>query len=423
LGMPARKIIFVNRFFYPDHSATSQILTDLAMDLSQRGVEVFVVASRLSYDDPLAQLPSEEMVGGVRVRRVWSTRFGRGRLASRALDYLTFYIGAAVVLWRLTTRQCLVVAKTDPPLISLLIAPIAKIKGAILINWLQDVFPEIANVLGVKLARGGLLKTLRWARNMTLNTANANVVIGERMAAKVRAEGVDAGRVHVIPNWADGSLIRPVPRSRNSLRRKWGLQEKFVVGYSGNLGRAHEFETILDSAELLRNRENLVFLFIGAGAQREPLKLEAAARGLKNIIFQPYQPREILSESLGVADVHLVSLNPALEGLVVPSKFYGIAAAGRPTIFVGDPDGEIPRILQREQCGYAVRTSDGARLAEVLQMLESDTQLCDRLGQNARNVLETRYDRSLAVDAWDALLKFLVQPTSMAAAAEEGQIR
>jgi len=137
----------------------------------------------------------------------------------------------------------------------------------------------------------------------------------------------------------------------NALRREWGLDGRFVVGYSGNLGRAHEFATFFGAAERLCGRQDVVFLFIAAGAQREQVDEEVGRRGLGNVLFKPYQPWERLHESLSAADVHLVSLNAALEGLIVPSKFYGIAAAGRPTLFVGNTDGEIARLLREGDCG------------------------------------------------------------------------
>ena len=155
----------------------------------------------------------------------------------------------------------------------------------------------------------------------------------------------------VIPNWADGHAITPVAHDDNPLRRDWGLEGKFVVGYSGNLGRAHEFETILGAAERLKNDPRIRFLFIGSGAQAESVRTAAAKRGLDNLMFQPYQPREMLKFSLGAADAHLVVLRPDLEGLIVPSKTYGCLAAGRPVIFMGDPQGEIGRMLAGVRCG------------------------------------------------------------------------
>src|SRR5208282_5983805 len=151
---------------------------------------------------------------------------------------------------------------------------------------------------------------LTWLRNGSLHQSQVNVVLGTRMRERVAALGVDARMIAVIPNWADGAAIGPVPQSENPLRVEWGLEGKFVIGYSGNMGRAHEFHTIVDAAAALQGEPDTVFLFIGGGAQKALIAAAAAERGLGNVLFKPYQPRDGLAQSLGVADVHLVTLRP-----------------------------------------------------------------------------------------------------------------
>ena len=397
------KIVFVNRFFYPDHSATSQLLTDLAFHQAKTGVGVHVIASRQVYDDPNATLPSQDFVQGVRVTRVWATRFGRQNMLGRTLDYLTFYLSAALSLFVLLKPGDIVVAKTDPPLISVVAAIAVKSRGAKLINWIQDLFPEVAGVLGVGGIRGRE-SLLRSVRNWSLQTAYKNVVIGDGMANKLAEDGIQPGAIQVIHNWADGCAIQPVDRDKNDLRREWHNQDRFVVGYSGNIGRAHEFDTILDAAEKLKGDANIIFLFIGGGAQRDRIEEEARRRGLESIMFKPYQPREQLTLSLTVPDVHLISLQPALEGLIVPSKFYGIAAAGRPTIFVGDRDGEIPRILRETGSGYTVSIGDSLGLANRILEMSRDVETMN-MGIRARKAFDQRFDQRHAFAAWEELLR------------------
>jgi glycosyltransferase involved in cell wall biosynthesis len=160
------------------------------------------------------------------------------------------------------------------------------------------------------------------------------------MARRIQEFGVPAARVHVIANWCDDETIRPAAETDNPLREAWHLSGKFVVGHSGNLGRAHDFETLLAAAERLRNESRIVFLMIGGGRHFQELAQAVKARGLENSFrFRPYQERAMLPHSLGVADVHWLSLHPALEGLIVPSKFYAIATAGRPIVMIGDCEG------------------------------------------------------------------------------------
>jgi glycosyltransferase involved in cell wall biosynthesis len=249
----------------------------------------------------------------------------------------------------------------------------------------------------------------RWARSYSLRAAALNVVLGERMRETVaRLEPRCARRIVVIHNWADGTALRP-QAGVSPLRARWGLEGRFVVAYSGNMGRAHEFDTVLDACERLRGEADIAFLFIGDGYHRPRLEREARRRGLENVTFQPYQVRGQLGVSLGVADVHLVSLQPMLEGLVVPSKFYGILAAGRPAIVIGDLDGEIARITRAARCGLAVAAGDAEGLAGAIRSLRGDAASCASLGANARAIFEARYDRPHAMALWEKALERAVR--------------
>ncbi|CCB66347.1 glycosyltransferase family 4 protein [Hyphomicrobium sp. MC1] len=403
------RLIFVNRFFHPDHSATSQMLSDLAFGLTQHGYDVNVITSRLRYDDAGAQLAATETVGGVRVVRVWTSRHGRGSVILRAVDYLTFYLSAAWTLLKTARRGDVLIAMTDPPAVSVVAALVAKVRGARLINWLQDIFPEVAEALTPgRAAAKTLFLPLRIFRNASLRHAERNVAIGALMAERLQNIGVDRERIAVIPNWSDVEAIHPIAQSQNALRADWNLANKFVVGYSGNLGRAHDIETLLSAiaiSERLPARTRAIhWVFIGGGAGYERLKREAELGEFKNVSFYPYQPRGALAESLSAADVHIVSLKPELEGLIVPSKFYGIAAAGRPTIFIGCSRGEVARDIVRHDCGATVAIGDALALVETINAMAQDPARCVGMGERARAMCEEKFSRTSAIAMWSRLL-------------------
>jgi glycosyltransferase involved in cell wall biosynthesis len=424
------QIIFLNRFFHPDQSATSQMLSDLAFALAARGWKASVITSRQCYDAPRQRLPAFERVRGVEVHRVWTSRFGRGDLFGRALDYLTFWGAAGLKLRQLARAGDIVVAKTDPPLLSLLAAPVARWRGARLINWLQDIYPETAEALGV--GRGRLSRTLhgglRALRDRSLQASAMNVALGERMAEFLATRGVPPDRIRIIPNFADG--IEPLGPAA-TLRTAWGLDGKFVVGYSGNLGRAHEYATLLGAMQEIEAQRRassdgtapIAFLFIGGGALYDSLKRDVAARHLTSVRFEPYQSRERLSESLAAADVHIVSLRPELEGLIVPSKFYGVAAAGRPTLFIGDPDGEIARLIARHGCGRTIRVGDTAALTRTIRELAAAPSLGEAMGARARRAFEEAFAKEIAIARWEALLADVTEAGRASPQAEDASRR
>lgn len=376
------------------------MLSDLVESLAAQGMPICVLTSRLRYDRPGELLPARATWQGAQVRRLWSTRFGRANLFGRMLDYLSFYLSAVIAVARHARRGDVLVALTDPPMIGTVLQPIARLRGVRVVHWMQDIFPEVAQALLPAARRLPLLGLVTAWRNYTLRRAAHVVVLGERMQERVHQMGVAADRVSVIPNWADEQLLKPVARADNPLRREWGLGDDLVIGYSGNLGRAHEFETLVQAIVLTKDQPGLRFLFIGQGAQLSPLKQRIAALNLLHRVrFEDYQPREMLHYSLSAADVHLVSLQPELEGLIVPSKLYGALAVGRPVIFIGDPDGEVARVLRRHECGQTVTVSGGAALAKALVgYLSSALHLrhCDA----ARYAFTEAYTRSHAAQAW-----------------------
>jgi colanic acid biosynthesis glycosyl transferase WcaI len=399
-----RRVVFVNRFFFPDHSATSQILSDLAFHLAGTGREVHVLTSTQIYDDPKASLPGSEVINDVHIHRIPTTRFGRSALLGRSIDYLSFYRSLWRCLAELTRQGDLIVAKTDPPLVSVVAMAVAHRKRAGLINWLQDLYPEVAVQLGVPFIKGPLATGLTKMRNGSLRAGEATVVVSRLMWQKLEALGLPPANIYVIPNWCDDVLIHPLPKE-NVLRQAAELEDKFVFGYSGNLGRAHEFDTVLAAAELLRENPHIVFLMIGGGKKFDELATLVQNRGLsRSFRFRPYQHHDLMGLSLGTADVHWVSLNPKLEGYIFPSKFYGIAAAGKPIIVIGAKDGELANLVREYECGVVIAQGDGASLTAALLELAWKPETVSAMGKRARGMLDANFSRRKALERWGSML-------------------
>ncbi|MCH8168626.1 MAG: glycosyltransferase [Proteobacteria bacterium] len=402
----AARVIAVNRFYWPDHSATSQLLTDLMIHLAGEGTPVTVIASRMLYDDPGQRLPARETRDGVDIRRVWTSRMGRmgrGGLAGRALDYLTFYLSALLAVFRATRRGDVILVKTDPPLISVITWIVAGLKGARVVTWNQDLFPEFAAALGISLARGRFGRALRWLRNRSLLGAEMNIAINESMAGELTRQGVDPRRIRVIHNWGDAGLL-PVNYHNNPLRADWGLDGAFVICYSGNLGRAHMAAKVADLVRRTHDLPGLAWLFIGGGSGLVQIERLIAETGASNIQIRPYQSREDLSLSLSLADLHLVSLEPACEGLLSPSKLYGIMAAGRPTLFLGKPDGALARGLADHRIGVSLDVERPERWRAEIEALRAAPRRGVEMGARARALSDSVYHPECALGALGEVL-------------------
>lgn len=389
------RLIFLNRFYWPETPATGQLLTDLAEALAAQGHAVTIITSRPGG----VAMASEETRRGVRILRVRGTRLARGGIPGKALDFATFYTGA---LWRLlrgSDRGTTVIALTDPPLIGIGAWLVARLRGARMIHWAQDIYPEIA----LALTGHRWLRVLRPLRDIAWRRADRCVALGSDMAAVMAAAGVAGERLVMSPNWAPEGLTTYPDDRTNTLRQTWGLDGKFVVAYSGNLGRVHDLAPILAVAETLREESSIAFIFIGDGAQRSSLLAEARRLGLANVAFFPPQPRSQLAESLAVGDVHLVTLLPGCERFVFPSKLYGIAAVGRPMILVGPAGCEVARVVTAHGLGLAAERSDITGLADGIRHLAADPAARARHAAAARRFAAS-HDATAAAGRWVALL-------------------
>lgn len=383
------RVIFVNRFYHPNEVATAQLLTDLAEALARDGREVCVIASAPVADTPPA---SDERRHDVSIFRVHSTHWSRRHVLGRVIDLVTFQAGALVQLFKRLRPGDTVVAMTDPPLLGVVAWLVARLRRARIVHWVQDIYPEIA----AELTGHRWLLVLRPLRNAAWRRAHACVVPGADMAATVAAGGVSASQIVVSPNWAPAGLGPPPPDAVATLRQAWNLSGKFVVGYSGNLGRVHDLEPLLDVADALRDRPDIAWVFVGHGAQRASLEAAATARGLANVHFKPPQPRSQLATSLGVAEVQLVTLLPGAEHSVFPSKLYGIAAVGRPIALIGPRGSELARLVVEHKMGAAFTRDEGDALARWLVALAADPLRRELMANAARHFAAGGFDRALA---------------------------
>jgi colanic acid biosynthesis glycosyl transferase WcaI len=415
----AMKLILVNRYFYPDESATSRMLTSLAHALVRDGWAVHVLASRSVHNDPTARLPAREVLRGIEVHRVATSVFGREQIIGRAVDYGTFHLAT---LWRLlwlAARDDLCIVCTDPPLISVTASLPLWLRGSTLVNWLLDLYPEVALELGMGRSEGAMARLALRLRDNSLRKAVINVAPMRRMADYLEQRGIAVDTLVTINHWSDGAAVQPIPLDQNSLRKEWGLRDRFVVGYSGNFGRVHDFTTFLGAAERLRDHCDIVFVFIGGGQQKRAIEAAISERGLRNVLMKPLQPRERLAETLSAIDLHLISLLPTIEPFVVPSKLYGILAAGRPAIFVGDLAGEIATVLRSGDCGRSFAQGDDTGLTRAILEFAKDPSLRLRMGNNARSLFDAYYSESRGIAAWQRVLHSVArsQPITISGAA------
>lgn len=406
-------VVLLNQAFHPDVVATAQMGKDLADALVRRGHRVSAIASRSIYGKKGASLAKREeipVVGGgvIHASRVGMSVFGKAGIAARIADFGLFYV---LAMGRLLTmpRPDVVVCYTTPPFIGLAGIVSRQLRGSKAVYWVMDLYPDLPVACGVMKEKGLATRFFERVNRFILRHSDVDVVLGRCMEERVIAKGTPRDRVKIIPVWADLSGLAPVGHEANELRKKWAPGGEFLVMYSGNFGLGHDAQTIIDAMRLLKDDAGVRFVFIGGGKRRKEVEAAVQEFGLTNAAFEDYRPREELSQSLSAGDVHLISLKEGVEGIMVPSKMYGIMAVARPSIFVGHPTSEISRVLEESGSGVTVREDRPEELAARILEMKNDRERARAMGERGRVALEGKYDAQAACERWAELLEGLVQ--------------
>lgn len=415
------RLLFLNRSYWPDAEATGQLLTELCEDLAKQ-FDIVVIAGQPNANPERAEYRTSgnEIHRGVTIRRVWHTRFAKGSLVGRAINYVTFLAAATIAAFT-CLRPDLVVVETDPPLLCILGSWLKRLRGCQLMIYLQDIQPEIAIALG-KLGRGRLTN---WLRNMfagIYRSADGVLVLSDDMRATITGWGVPDRQIHTIPNWVDTDVVFPV-KEENAFRQAQGLSDRFVVMYSGNLGLCQQLSDVLAAAEQLRERSDIQFLLVGQGASRSALELIARERKLGNVRFLDYQPKGELSGSLSAADLHLVPLDGRIVRYMMPSKLYGVLASGTPLIAVAPDDCELAQFVRREGIGFVTPPGDAQTLSDQIRRCADSPESLLKMGARARKLAVEEFDRRLITARIGRLLSDILNWDAIDVVPAEGSSR
>ncbi|WP_049927388.1 glycosyltransferase family 4 protein [Halopiger goleimassiliensis] len=409
-------VVLVSQFFDPDTSANSILLSDVAYGLADRGVDVTVVTTQPSYtdDDRTSKQPTSEVVDGVQIRRLPATRFDRNAgLAKRMLNELSFFLAAFVYL-AVRKRGDVLLLPTSPTFMPIAGWPL-RYRGYRPVPIVMDLYPSMAVALDYLEADSPIRRVWDWLNRRAYPKAELTVTIGERMAERIQAE-YGPIPVRVIHNWEDGEFIEPTEKADNEFARRHGFDAQLTVLYSGNLGRHHELESVLEAATALEEDDDVTgfeFVFIGDGGTKEKLQRMARERDLESVQFLPYQPEEELPKSLTSGDVSLVTMRRAVEGLCVPSKFYTALASGQAVLAVATPTSEIARVVERTDCGLVVEPGDAEGLEEAVRFWLENPERVIEMGNAARNAFESGYTKNAAIDEYHDVVRTIAsEPTS-----------
>ena len=408
IAMPS--LLFINQHYHPDFASTGQHLTDLAEHLVDDGFDVSILCSRGRYLAGEMDVPAEEVHNGVHIRRVRATSFGRDTHVGRIADYGSFYMHVLRHLLFGPSYDA-VVTLTTPPLLCVAGAIGRTLRGQRYGIWSMDLHPDAEEAVGLIEPEGWLSRVLHRLNDWGYQKADFIVDLGAYMKQRIVNKGVPSSRLHTIPVWNKKDEVYPIPREENPLVKELGLEDKFVVMYSGNAGIGHRFDEVLEAMDALRDHPDIYFLFVGSGPQKERIEAFAKQHALTNFDYLPYFPREQIKYSLTIAHVHLLTLQTKMSGIAVPGKLYGILASGRPVLMVGPEASEPGQTIQNNDVGHVVDPKGKETTQQfvdyVLALYEDDTGR-EAMGAHGRTLFLNRFEQEVACDIWSDYLQTTV---------------
>ena len=401
------KILFMAQCYAPEDVSAAVLITELATDLAERGHQVTIVTGAPNYPQGRVfkgyrNLPySVEILDGVRVIRTWSYISPSKKTLPRLFHYGTY--SATAFYGGLFARRPDVIVSYSPPLpLGLSAWLLSRIFRVPWVLQLEDLYPDAAIAAGV-MTNKKLINFFVAIEKFLYRNAQYISVISKSFQQNLLGKGIPNSKMEIIPIWADPDEIQPMEKE-NGFRQKHGLDHKFVVMYAGNVGHTSCLKDVLYAAEILQGEEDIQFVIVGEGVKKEALEAEKQAKALTNVLFLPFQPREIFPEMLAAADVSLVTLNADSALSSMPSKIFNLMASARPILAVTPPECEIAQIIAEASCGWNVPPESPVKLAEAIVQLKNRETTLIQLGQNGRVCLEKNYSRKHCVDAYEKML-------------------
>lgn len=407
-GESVLHIMFMAQCYAPEEVSAAVLITELAEDLAKRGHAVTMVTGVPNYPYGRVfhgyrnKIFQAECLNSVRVIRTWRFISPSKVFWQRIIHYGT-YSGTALFGGMMAGRPDILVNYSPPLPLGLSAWLLSRTWRIPWVLQLEDLYPEAAVAAGI-LRNRRMISFFSSMERFIYRKATHISLISERFRQNLIGKGVEPPKMTLIPVWADPEAVRPLPKE-NGFRKLHGLSNQFVVMYAGNIGHTSSLEDVLWAAEKLKGEPGLFFVILGEGVKKPILQEMARTKGLENVLFLPYQPREIFAEMMAAADLSLVTLNQASSLSSLPSKTFNIMASARPILSVTPPDSEIANLITEAQCGIIVPPNQPVMLAEKILNLKRNGKGLMEMGQKGRHQLETKFSRRRCVEMYDKMLK------------------
>lgn len=400
-----KKITVISELYYPEQNATGFFLTGIAEGLAKNGFNVSVLCGQPTYNKRGVKAEKEETRNGVQIKRCLATTFDSKNILGRLANFFTISLSIAIHAIFKVKKADKVLVVTNPPLLPFLIRIICFFKGAKFYLLVHDVYPDVFVPLGLIKKSGLIYKCLSKLNTWLFESAYRIIVLGRDMRDLVqkKCKNLEDKRIVIIPNWAEVNEISLISKEDCPIVKRHQLKDQYIVQYSGNHGRTHNLISLVKAAEILKNEEDITFLFIGSGSGKKTLVNYVKNKGIKNVIFEDYVDFSQLNYALNTSDLFVISFKKGMSGISVPSRLYNLMAAEKPILASVDSNSEVAQVLHEEQIGKSVGPSSPSALAEQILYFKNNPSEVKLMADRARKAAETKYSSSIIEEKYKLL--------------------
>jgi len=397
-----KKILILSEFFYPDKSSTPKVLTELAEDFVKNGLDVEVICSNHSYKGNL-KLSKKEIFNGIKIARINSSNFNRNSKIGRLINYVSFTFNLFIKLL-FSNRYDSILVVSNPPLIPFIAYLNKLIKNKPYYYLVHDVYPDIAVEVGAIKKDSVPYKLMNKINQLAIKNTEKLIVLGKDMKDIFLKKGVEEQGIKIITNWSKKYKLS-FEKADNAFYKERELISTLNIVYTGNIGRFHDIETIIEIAKVsMEDLPNVRFIFVGDGFKRKDLEL-AIKNGTSNIIISDYQYDASYLDVLSGADLFISTLSPRIKGLGVPSKTYSYLAAGKPIIAIMEQGTEIGDLVESENLGIRADSMEVDKVIDFIKGISSDKVKLEAVQNNVQKIFLDRYEREKVTNEFYLLLK------------------
>lgn len=385
------KLLIITSYYPPDYAATGQLIEQLANNLGKEEIEVNIFTGQPGYAFNQEYAPSREELYNLNIRRSKTSRIVSQRIRGKAINGFVFFLRAILHIMRNSSGSNLLLITTAPPFLSIVGYIGYLLRKLPYICLIYDLYPDVVVALHILPEKNFMVKLWRKINYLVWKNAKEIIVISETMKERIMSRYPDlATKINVISNWSNPDIIKPIKKEDNWFAKKYQLTNQFTVLYSGNFGRCHDLDSILNAAKLLKDKP-IKFLFIGDGAKLLHCQEKVKEYGLDKVLFLPFQDKEVLPYSLTSCDLGLVTIAHNLEGIIAPSKLYGIMAAEKPVAIICESHSYLKKLMTDSGAGKTFRHHDSQGLADFIEKLATNPELFDKMGKMGRAYLKSHF--------------------------------